>query len=99
MQWSAHIPTGFHVPRRTLEPTRLPLVVVYGTLTLYGLPSQIVQLTIDNAITQARTLPEGSLGSSAFARRYLRNRLNLSFPLGTKMFQFPRYHFNRIKIR
>ena len=90
MQWSAHIPTGFHVPRRTLEPARLPLVVVYGTLTLYGLPSQIVRLTIDNAITQARTLREGSLGSSAFARRYLRNRLNLSFPLGTKMFQFPR---------
>ena len=46
------------MPRRTLEPARLPLVVVYGTLTLYGLPSQIVQLTIDNAITQARTLPK-----------------------------------------
>ena len=44
MQWSAQIPTGFHVPRRTLEPARLPLVVVYGTLTLYGRPSHAVLL-------------------------------------------------------
>ena len=37
--------------------------------------------------------PKVSLGSSAFARRYYRNRCNLSFPLGTKMVQFPRYSF------
>ena len=30
------------------------------------------------------------MGSSAFARRYSRNRSDLSSPLGTKMFQFPR---------
>ena len=32
---------------------------------------------------------KAGLGSSAFARRYSRNRLNLSFPPGTEMFQFP----------
>ena len=32
-----------------------------------------------------------SLGFSRFARRYSGNRLLLSFPLGTKMFQFPRF--------
>ena len=31
------------------------------------------------------------LGSSAFARHYLRNRFLLSSPAGTEMFQFPAY--------
>lgn len=32
-----------------------------------------------------------SLGYSSFARHYFRNRCLLSLPLGTKMFQFPRF--------
>jgi hypothetical protein len=31
-----------------------------------------------------------SLGSTGFARHYFRHRCLLSFPRGTKMFQFPR---------
>ena len=40
-------------------------------------------------MSQAHTPDKSGLGSSAFARRYSRNRCNLSFPPGTKMFQFP----------
>ena len=35
--------------------------------------------------------PKCGLGSSAFARRYSRNRILLSFPLGTEMVHFPRF--------
>ena len=95
MQWSAYLPTGFHVPRRTLDTTRGTLDFAYGTITLCSRPSQTARLSIASSHVVARTPTEVGLGCSAFARRYLRNRLNLSFPLGTKMFQFPRYHARR----
>ena len=40
-----------------------------------------------------------SLGSSQFARRYYGNRFLLSFPLGTKMFQFPRFALSYLCIQ
>jgi hypothetical protein len=40
-----------------------------------------------------------SLGFSRFARRYSGNRLLLSFPLGTKMFQFPRFALAYLSIQ
>ena len=44
MQWSALIPTRFHVPRRTLDSARVIHSYVYGTLTLFGLLSHVVLL-------------------------------------------------------
>ena len=46
------------MPRRTLELTRLSLDVAYGTLTLCGPPSQVAQLSIDNAITWSEPYPK-----------------------------------------
>ena len=44
MQWSARIPTGLHVSRRTLDTTRVRLGFAYRAITFYGRPSQAVQL-------------------------------------------------------
>lgn len=44
-QWSGQIPTGFHVSRRTQDPTRYNLDFVYETITLYGLASQLILLS------------------------------------------------------
>ena len=90
MQWSAYLPSRFHVSRRTLDPTRGTLDFIYGAITLCSRPSHAARLSIVSSHVVVHTPTEVGLGSSAFARRYLRNRLNLSFPLGTKMFQFPR---------
>ena len=95
MQWSAYLPSRFHVSRRTLGTTRGILDFAYGAITLFSRPSQTARLSIVSSHVVARTPTEVGLGSSAFARRYLRNRLNLSFPLGTKMFQFPRCSSSR----
>jgi hypothetical protein len=40
-----------------------------------------------------------SLGSAGFARHYYRHRCLLSFPRGTKMFQFPRFPPNALYIQ
>ena len=40
MRWSAHIPTRFHVPRRTLDTTKRIYKFIYGGLTLYARLSQ-----------------------------------------------------------
>ena len=65
--------------------------VTYGTFTLCGRPFQTVLLGIQNpkcGPTTPESFPPG-LGSSAFARRYLRSRIFLSLPPGNEMFQFP----------
>ncbi len=38
--WSTQLPTGFHVPRGTHEPTQSPLSFAYRTFTLFGGPFQ-----------------------------------------------------------
>ena len=46
-RWSSRIPTGFHVPRSTWVPYPGSLCPsVYGTLTLFGRPSQAVRLEL-----------------------------------------------------
>ena len=58
MQWSAHIPTGFHVPRRTLEIASVLQNVAYGALTLYSRPSQTSRLFISNHISRSEPHPK-----------------------------------------
>ncbi len=74
MQWSAHIPTRFHVPRRTLDTTRVQHRFGYGTITLYRLPSQVILLPCYISHRGPNPTTSGGLGSSPFARRYLGNR-------------------------
>ena len=74
---------------------RIPLVLILVSPT--GLSPAMVCLSIQfgyqNFVTccgpyPARISTDG-LGFSDFARHYFRNRFLLSFPPGTKMFQFP----------
>ena len=58
--WSPHLQTGYHVSRPTHAHHEGP--VVYGSITLYAVPSQRLPLK-----------PSQLLGSSPFARRYLGN--------------------------
>ena len=70
MQWSAYLPSKFHVFRRTLDPTRGTLDFTYGAVTLYSRPFQTVRLPIVSSHVVVHTPSEDGLGSSAFARRY-----------------------------
>src|SRR4029078_8716366 len=44
-KWSSQLPTGLHVSRCTQLPSTVPLVFVYGPITLLGRPSQAARLT------------------------------------------------------
>ena len=66
------------------------LVFTYGPFTLFGLTSQTVLLTI--SILNAVRTPEcthSGLGSSAFARRYLRNHFCFLFLRLLRCFSSP----------
>ena len=73
--WSPCLPSRFHVPRCTLDPaapysvslTRLSRSLV-GLSSALQLPYMVTYAVLTPACTHA------GLGSSAFARRYLRNR-------------------------
>ena len=91
-RWSSRIPTGFHVSRRTQDPERREPGFVYWTITISGVASQPLRLP-DSLVTPkfSPTTPLSKLsglGSSRFARRYSGNRIFLSLPAATKMFQF-----------
>ena len=46
--WSPRLPTGFLVPRGTLDPARLKILFKYVALTLCGRPSHAVLLRISS---------------------------------------------------
>ena len=66
MRWSSHLPTGFLVPRRTSRHPS-PDAFGYGAITLFGRRSHAARLA-------SSFLTVLVSGSSAFARRYWRNR-------------------------
>ena len=89
-EWSPLIPTGFHVPRGTLDTagslqdsrTRLSRSLA-GLSRTFLLPSWIPWCS-PNPMTQGH-----GLGSSAFARRYLRNRYYFLFLRLLRCFSSP----------
>ena len=62
-------------------------ILPYGAITLYGLPFQVILasfLQSNVVVLQPQHCRNNTgLGSSAFARHYLRNHLLFSFPPGT----------------
>ena len=76
-RWSARVPTGFHVSRRTQDARQLSLNFTYGAVTLFGRPSQTVLLPSFNLLRVLQPQPDlqTGLGFSAFARHYSRNNL------------------------
>ena len=91
--WSPMIRTGFHVPRPTQVPDLVTTRYPYGSVTLCAAVFQTASGSCDDfhrlVLQHRRVLEHGGLGSSLFARHYWGNRLFLSSPPGTKMFQFP----------
>ena len=81
MRWSSHIQTGLHVPRSTRYYLR-SYHFAYRTFTLCCLLFQ-------NSSTMIRFCNSYGNGLLPFQSPLLRESLLLSFPPGTKMFQFP----------
>ena len=89
--WSPFLPSGFHVSRRTPDTACTRLGFAYGTVTRYGLSFNTVRLPkLRNLL---RSLPRPyfyrRFGLLRFRSPLLSESFLLSFPPGTKMFQFP----------
>ena len=76
------------MPRRTLELTKVNQDVAYGAITLYGMAFQPFLLSIINPITWSEPHSRW-FGLFRFRSPLLTESITLSFPPGTKMFQFP----------
>ena len=92
--WARRIHAGFHVPRATQDPSRLQSASRTGLSPSAGRlsrrfrsPSSCHLLVLQ----PRRDRNPGGLGSSPVARHYWGNHILFSLPLGTKMFQFPRF--------
>ena len=91
-QWSGQIPTRFHVSRRTQDTARYKLNFAYVTITLSDVASQLLLLS-NLSPHCSPTTPSASTGFALlrFRSPLLTQSLLISFPEGTKMFQFPSF--------
>ena len=89
--WSPFLPSGFLVSRRTPDSASLIQRFVYGIVTLFDLPFQVIRLRI--IILLLRSLPHGNysrgLGCSDFARHYFRNHCCFLFLRVLRCFSSP----------
>ena len=92
--WSLRIPTGFLVSRGTRDSVRLILPFIYRGLTSYAGAFQLSS-TKNPSSFDSPTTPMTSHRFGLFPVRspLLRKSSFLSLPLGTKMFQFPRFAY------
>ena len=82
------------MPRGTQEPPTLLFGFAYGTITLYGQAFQPVPLPNHRSFMEAlqpRTVETIRFGLFPFRSPLLWESLLISFPRGTKMFQFPQF--------
>ena len=99
-RWSAQIPPWLHEPQGTrVRDPGSPAPFAYGAITLSGSPFQqdSARRRIANSPGQAPVAPHNP-GVQAprfrlfpFRSPLLRESISLSSPLGTEMFQFPRF--------
>ena len=70
--WSPRLPTGFLVPRGTLDPAISAFLFAYVALTLCDRPSHAVLLrnTSNVAVRNPGNIATSGLASALFARRY-----------------------------
>ena len=89
--WSPCLPSGFLVSRRTPDSAQPPPDFAYGIVTLFDLPFKTVRLSF--SVPSLRSLPRRyfypRFGLLRFRSPLLSESFLLSFPPGTKMFQFP----------
>ena len=89
--WSRLLPTRFLVSCRTQDPTSLRSAFVYGTLTLFGMPSHAFPLASLLLLSWSfNPDPSIGLGSSPFARRYSGNHCCFLFLRVLRCFSSPR---------
>ena len=93
--WSTRIPTGFLEPHGTWDTSRAAKHFIYRAITFYGHPSQSVWLCFEVSRRSPATPTHECVGldCTRFARRYSGYLNLISFPRGTKMFQFPPFAF------
>ena len=92
--WARRIHAGFHVPRATQDASRLQSASRTGLSPSAGRLSRRFRSPSSCHILvlqPRRNRNPGGLGSSPVARHYWGNHVLFSLPLGTKMFQFPRF--------
>ena len=82
------------MPRRTLELARVMINFAYGAITLYRWPSQVIQLSITYLMLWSVTPILKLVWAVPLSLAATDGIDFLSFPLGTKMFQFPRSVFS-----
>lgn len=89
--WSRWIPTRFHVPRCTQDSTKSCRNFNYRACTFFGWPFNAIRLSLQ-VLSRGPTTPDLVwFGLFQFRSPLLSESLLFSFPLGTKMFQFPRF--------
>ena len=96
---ASRFPTGFLVSRRTQDPHRDGKgVSATGFLpSVTGRPRPLrLRLLAPIRVSCYPGINDAGLGSLRFARRYSGDRVLLSLPPGTKMFQFPGYAFQHL---
>ena len=92
--WARRIHAGFHVPRATQDASRLQSASRTGLSPSAGRLSRRFRSPSSCHILvlqPRRNRNPGGLGCSPVARHYWGNHVLFSLPLGTKMFQFPRF--------
>lgn len=91
-RWSSQIQSRFHVTGRTRVSYGSLTIVAYGAVTRYGATFHWLLLTVRFVTSQCKTpRPQrNTVGLGYFPLRspLLRESIFLSFPAGTKMFQF-----------
>ena len=89
--WSPCLPSGFLVSRRTPDSAKPPQDFAYGTFTLFGAAFQPSLTILLGSVLGSlpRTYCYMRFGLLRFRSPLLSESFLLSFPPGTKMFQFP----------
>ena len=87
--WSRMLPTRFHVPRRTQDPTRALEDFVYRVCTFFDWSFNIIRLSSQVSSRGPTTPTLCRFGLFQFRSPLLSESLLFSSPPGTKMFQFP----------
>ncbi len=82
------------MPRRTSDTARGLYKFIYRAITFFGQLFQAVLLKYNSPISRSITPSRGMVWALPLSLAATDGiRINLSFPLGTKMFQFPKFHF------
>ncbi len=92
MGWSPLVHTRFHVSRTTPDTASL-ISFFYRTFTFFGSPSQTILLPLISRFRSPSPLlcKQNKFRLFLFRSPLLQESSFLSFPVGTKMFQFPTF--------